>query len=524
MAKEVRTRIINEIKVARYFSISVDSTPDISHVDQLTIIIRYVSPSCHEPVERFLTFLPIHSHTGENLANALLTFLGVSGLGLDIAHCRGQSYDNASNMSGRYSGMQAKIKEVNSQAVYIPCAAHSLNLVGQSAVDCCIEAVTFFSLVQQIYVFFSASTKRWHTLTDSLDSKGCKVPKRPSDTRWSAHASATEALHAGYSVFESTLDSMANNTENNADCRHEARTLCNAMGHLETALMCEMWNDILQRFNMCSKSLQDAKIDIACATALLSSLDDFLIGIRDLFDDYEKRAIDLCDNDTYKAETTRIRKRKQQVNDGGAADVLQLVPRDKFRINTFNVIVDKLRSSLQHRANAYESVSKRFRVLTQHHSMSDQEIIENVRLLASFYGPDLDDDLNIIFNEFKQFFHFTQKYGATVGLHADVEGQGHSTSSVQRMYILLKTSGVDESFSNVEVILRIYLSLLVTNCSGERSFSQLKRIKNELRSTMHQERLAALSLMCIENDVVRQLNFNDIIDQFAAAKARSVHV
>ncbi len=41
---------------------------------------------------------------------------------------------------------------------------------------------------------------------------------------------------------------------------------------------------------------------------------------------------------------------------------------------------------------------------------------------------------------------------------------------------------------------------------------------------MHQERLAALSLMCIENDVVRQLNFNDIIDQFAAAKARSVHV
>jgi hypothetical protein len=156
--------------------------------------------------------------------------------------------------------------------------------------------------------------------------------------------------------------------------------------------------------------------------------------------------------------------------------------------------------------------------------MSDQEIIENVRLLASFYGPDLDDDLNIIFNEFKQFFHFTQKYGATVGLHADVEGQGHSTSSVQRMYILLKTSGVDESFSNVEVILRIYLSLLVTNCSGERSFSQLKRIKNELRSTMHQERLAALSLMCIENDVVRQLNFNDIIDQFAAAKARSVHV
>jgi hypothetical protein len=50
---------------------------------------------------------------------------------------------------------------------------------------------------------------------------------------------------------------------------------------------------------------------------------------------------------------------------------------------------------------------------------------------------------------------------------------------------------------------------MVTNCSGERSFSRLKRIKNELRSTMSQDMLSALSSLFIENDKLRQTNCDD---------------
>jgi hypothetical protein len=89
-----------------YYSITVDSTPDISHTDQLTIIIRYVT--CNGPVERFLTFINIENHTGEYLASILLEFMVDNEI--DINLCRGKSYDNASNMSGPCSGMQAIIK------------------------------------------------------------------------------------------------------------------------------------------------------------------------------------------------------------------------------------------------------------------------------------------------------------------------------------------------------------------------------------------------------------------------------
>jgi len=46
------------------------------------------------------------------------------------------------------------------------------------------------------------------------------------------------------------------------------------------------------------------------------------------------------------------------------------------------------------------------------------------------------------------------------------------------MFQMLYTTGVYRAFPNTEVALRTYLSLMATNCSGEHSFSQLKRIKD----------------------------------------------
>ena len=63
-----------------------------------------------------------------------------------------------------------------------------------------------------------------------------------------------------------------------------------------------------------------------------------------------------------------------------------------------------------------------------------------------------------------------------------------------------------------------FYSLMVTNCSGERSFSRLNRIKNELRATMSQERLSALSIMCIESDKLRQTNCDELLDDFHCLK------
>ncbi|XP_029346138.1 zinc finger MYM-type protein 1-like [Acyrthosiphon pisum] len=147
MSNKVKNIIIQEINNAKYFSVSVDSTPDISHIDQLSLIIQYVDEN-RKPVEQFLCFLDNIGHKAEQMAGVIL--LTIESFNLNICNLRGQSYDNASNVSDIYSGLQAKIKAVGALAQFVPCSAHYLNLVGTNAASSCKNAVMFFDLFQKL--------------------------------------------------------------------------------------------------------------------------------------------------------------------------------------------------------------------------------------------------------------------------------------------------------------------------------------------------------------------------------------
>ena len=125
--------------IAKYLSIIADSTSDLSHIDQLSIVIRHCLNG--KVYERFLTFIPIQSNTGESLALTILQFLEKENI--DITNCRAQTYDNAANMSGKYSGVRARIKELNDLALYVPCVDYSLNLVGDCSAKSYLEAIIF---------------------------------------------------------------------------------------------------------------------------------------------------------------------------------------------------------------------------------------------------------------------------------------------------------------------------------------------------------------------------------------------
>lgn len=216
--------ILAQIKEAKYFSVIMDSTPDQSKVDQMAIVIRYCTlTSVHE---RLVQLSPIKSHTGESIFVLLEEFFEKAGL--NIVNCRGQSYDNASNMSGKYKGLQAHVKNKCNLAVYIPCTAHSPNLVGVHSVDCCIEAVSFFGFIQCLFNFFSGSTHRWDILTNTLDKnvKGCLlVLKSLSQTRWSCHSDSCQALTHNYIQIIKALKCISENNSENGDSRRDAKML-----------------------------------------------------------------------------------------------------------------------------------------------------------------------------------------------------------------------------------------------------------------------------------------------------------
>lgn len=78
----------------------------------------------------------------------------------------------------------------------------------------------------------------------------------------------------------------------------------------------------------------------------------------------------------------------------------------------------------------------------------------------------------------EECLHF-QKYVQTM---ENIEG----LQSINFFKFLVERK-LDFVFPNVSIALRLFLSLAVTNCSAERSFSYLKRIKHYLRSTILQK-------------------------------------
>lgn len=52
----------------------------------------------------------------------------------------------------------------------------------------------------------------------------------------------------------------------------------------------------------------------------------------------------------------------------------------------------------------------------------------------------------------------------------------------------------------------------------ERSFSKLKLIKSYLRSTVSQQRLNRLALLSIEKEILVEIDYNSLINNFASQK------
>ena len=177
-----------------------------------------------------------------------------------------------------------------------------------------------------------------------------------------------------------------------------------------------------------------------------------------------------------------------------------------FRINCFSVVLDCLLTQVRTRFEDSKLISQRFSFLWDF-SLDESDSKEAAVALQLLYNEDLTENF---LNEFSLL-----NRSKTIFLKPN-------SSYISPLDLLNKIYNLEMQsiLPEVCVALRMFLCLPVTVAEGERSFSSLSFLKNSLRSTMSQDRLNSLALIAIEEEIVSQTNYDEIIDNFANQAAR----
>lgn len=172
--------------------------------------------------EEFIGLYEVSLTTGENLGRVVKDVL--LHVNLSITGLRGQAYDGAANMAGKYAGTQAIIQREQPLAPYVHCGAHCVNLITQQA--CTASAVIRNSIewVHELGILFCRSGKLKDIFKGiAKTGEGPQQAIRPlCPTRWTVR---TSAIHAVLNQYEHVLRALSEMATSASDAAGRAQGL-----------------------------------------------------------------------------------------------------------------------------------------------------------------------------------------------------------------------------------------------------------------------------------------------------------
>ena len=177
-------------------------------------------------------------------------------------------------------------------------------------------------------------------------------------------------------------------------------------------------------------------------------------------------------------------------------------------------VLDRLQQEMKTRFTRLNDLNFKFGFLLDVDRLLKNEDLKNIRqhclVFSNFYDADVDG-LELI-NEISD---------CRMLVNARQDDEVPKTPLELLSFIV---NYGEDVFPNLRVALQLLLTIAVSVATCERSFSKLKIILSYLRASMGQDRLSNLALMSVERETLEKIDFDDVINKFAAAKARKINL
>ncbi|XP_065420419.1 zinc finger MYM-type protein 1-like isoform X3 [Chrysemys picta bellii] len=523
LSAELLSKIVAEIKVAKYFAIIVDSTIDISRTDQFSLSLRYVTVN-GDAVERFIQFSELPGAGAEDVFNILLS--AIKNLGLSITLCYGQSYDGASTMSGEIASLQTRIREIAPNALFMHCCAHHFNLILIDALSSNIQTRLFFGTLESLYTFFSGSLPCFSILNKeqcNLIESFALTLKKSCDTRWASRKSAVEAVLQNLPALVTALQRIVDGEIKNCTPKQlaEAKGILTTLDTYEFLVLLIFWSKVLKKAFHLSTYLQKSSLDLVTASHLIQIFENDMKNIRSEFESefkqIEKEATELarkCDITTeYKQH--RIRKRKRFHEEIAKDEEGIFDAREKFIVESYLVSLDSVINSTSKRFEHFKNVAAKFSGLDPKH-FDNADNVKKLEFLADMYSDVIDSQTKIV----EEFLSFKDMYKEIMSTSDRLKSSVDERPTINSVLKFMIANDMCCIYPNLSRLYHIFLTLPISSAVAERPFRRLKLIKSYLRSTMGEDRLSRLALLSIERQLATEVDYNKVIDNFARMKLR----
>ncbi|XP_055257985.1 zinc finger MYM-type protein 6 isoform X2 [Moschus berezovskii] len=183
LSADIEDQVIQKVRESKWFALQIDESSEISNTTLLLCYIRFIDYGCSDIKEELLCCIEIPSQmTGFEIFELINKY--IDSKSLNWKHCVGLCTDGAASMTGRCSGLRAKIQEVAMNTVaFTHCFIHREHLAAEKLSPCLHEILLQSAQILSFIKSNALNSRMLTILCEEMGSEHMNLPLH-AEVRW----------------------------------------------------------------------------------------------------------------------------------------------------------------------------------------------------------------------------------------------------------------------------------------------------------------------------------------------------